>query len=79
MYGRMFETPRVLAFVDDQAYRREMNAMRSFSEGRDDLAGTFPRPQGRAVPGVPSRHVDQLGDARAGPQPSHLRGADPGR
>ncbi|MET3176108.1 UNVERIFIED_ORG: TnpA family transposase [Arthrobacter sp. UYCu721] len=37
-YGRIFKTLRVLTFVDDPAYRREMKAMRNLQEGRHALA-----------------------------------------
>ena len=37
-YGRIFKTLHVLAYVDDEPYRREIKAMRNLQEGRHDLA-----------------------------------------
>jgi hypothetical protein len=36
-YGRIFKTLHVLTFVDDPAYRRQLNAMRNLQEGRHGL------------------------------------------
>ena len=37
-YGRIFKTLHVLAYVDDDAYRRQIKGMRNLQEGRHDLA-----------------------------------------
>jgi hypothetical protein len=37
-YGRIFKTRHVLAFVDDEPYRRQIKGMRNLNEGRHDLA-----------------------------------------
>jgi len=37
-YGRIFKTLHVLAYVDDDAYRREIKGIRNLQEGRHDLA-----------------------------------------
>ena len=36
-FGRIFKTRHVLTFVDDEAYRRGIKAMRNLNEGRHDL------------------------------------------
>lgn len=36
-YGRIFKTIHVLAYVDDEPYRRQIKAMRNLQEGRHDL------------------------------------------
>ena len=37
-YGRIFKTMHVLAYVDDEAYRRQIKGMRNLQEGRHSLA-----------------------------------------
>ncbi len=37
-YGRIFKTLHVLAYVDDEAYRRQIKGMRNLQEGRHDMA-----------------------------------------
>jgi TnpA family transposase len=37
-YGRIFKTLHVLAYVDDEAYRRQIKGMRNLQEGRHGLA-----------------------------------------
>ena len=37
-YGRIFKTLHVLAYVDDEAYRRQIKGIRNLQEGRHDLA-----------------------------------------
>jgi TnpA family transposase len=36
--GRIFKTLHVLGYVDDEAYRRQIKAIRNLQEGRHDLA-----------------------------------------
>ena len=37
-YGRIFKTLHVLAYVDDETYRRDIKGIRNLQEGRHDLA-----------------------------------------
>ncbi len=37
-YGRIFKTMHVLAYVDDEAYRRQIKGVRNLQEGRHSLA-----------------------------------------
>ncbi|MGH2689540.1 MAG: Tn3 family transposase, partial [Actinomycetota bacterium] len=37
-YGRVFKSLHLLAYVDDEAYRRAIKGMRNLQEGRHDLA-----------------------------------------
>ena len=37
-YGRIFKSLHVLAFIDDEAYRRDIKGIRNLQEGRHDLA-----------------------------------------
>ena len=37
-YGRIFKTMHVLAYVDDEAYRRQIKSVRNLQEGRHSLA-----------------------------------------
>lgn len=37
-YGRIFKTIHVLAYVDEESYRRQIKGMRNLQEGRHDLA-----------------------------------------
>jgi len=37
-YGRVFKTLHVLAYVDDETYRRDIKGIRNLQEGRHDLA-----------------------------------------
>ncbi len=37
-YGRIFKTLHVLAFIDDETYRRDIKGMRNLQEGRHSLA-----------------------------------------
>jgi TnpA family transposase len=37
-YGRIFKTIHVLAYVDDEAYRRQIKGVRNLQEGRHSLA-----------------------------------------
>ena len=40
-YGRIFKSLHILAYVDDETYRRAIKAIRNLQEGRHDLAGTL--------------------------------------
>jgi len=37
-YGRIFKSLHILAYLDDEAYRRDIKAIRNLQEGRHDLA-----------------------------------------
>lgn len=61
-YGRIFKTLHVLAYVDDEPYRREIKAMRNLQEGRHDLARTvFHGKKGELHRGYRDGMEDQLG------------------
>ena len=56
-YGRIFKSLHILAYLDDEAYRRDIKAIRNLQEGRHSLAGkVFHGKQGRALPALPHRH-----------------------
>ena len=38
-YGRIFKSVHLLAYLDDEAYRRDIKAIRNLQEGRHSLAG----------------------------------------
>jgi len=60
-YGRIFKTLHVLAYVDDEPYRREIKAMRNLQEGRHDLARTvFHGKKGELHRGYRDGMEDQL-------------------
>jgi TnpA family transposase len=40
-HGRIFKTIRVMSYVDDEAYRRQIKSMRNFQESRHDLGRQF--------------------------------------
>jgi TnpA family transposase len=40
-YGRFFKSLHILAYVDDETYRRDIKGIRNLQEGRHSLAGTI--------------------------------------
>lgn len=37
-YGRIFKSLHILAYADDETYRRDIKGIRNFQEGRHSLA-----------------------------------------
>lgn len=61
-YGRVFKTPHVLSYVDDELYRREIKGMRNLQEGRHGLARhVFHGRKGELRQGYREGMEDQLG------------------
>jgi TnpA family transposase len=61
-YGRIFKTLHILAYVDDEPYRREIKAIRNLQEGRHDLGRTaFHGRKGELRHGYRDGMEDQLG------------------
>jgi len=61
-FGRIFKTRHVLTFVDDEAYRRGIKAMRNLNEGRHDLGRhVFHGHTGELRHGYRDGMEDQLG------------------
>ena len=72
-YGRIFKTLHVLAYVDDDAYRRQIKGIRNLQEGRHALARhVFHGRKGELRQAYHDGMEDQLGERRSGPQLHHL-------
>jgi TnpA family transposase len=53
-YRRIFKSLQVLAFAEDEGYRRDIKGMRNLQEGRYSLAATiFHGQERRAIPALP--------------------------
>jgi site-specific recombinase XerD len=72
-YRRIFKSLHVLAYLDDETYRRDIKAIRNLQEGRHSLAARlFHGRKGELYQRYHTGMEDQLGGAGAGAQ---LRGA----
>jgi len=61
-YGRIFKSPHILAFIDDEPYRRDIKNIRNLQEGRHSLAGKiFHGGKGQIYKRYHTGMEDQLG------------------
>lgn len=60
-YGRIFKSLHILAYLDDEAYRRDIKGIRNLQEGRHDLAQKiFPGKKGEVYQRYHKGMEDQL-------------------